>query len=936
MRALFLPPTFQDSAESGRLILRDGSTAFIHPSEPADRDAMREFFHQLSPQSKRRRFFSIADPAEALLERQCDSSNPRRQFTLIVSRLVGGTKRIIATGGYVARDATSAEVAFAVDDTFQRLGLGGLLLERLAILAARNGFVRFWAMTRVENQLMLETFRQSGLSLRKRVDDDFVEIDFSVAPSEESVLHSEMRDRIFTTASLHPFFRPRSVAVVGASRDAASIGHRLLDALLRGGFEGSVFPVNPSATSLESRPAFASARQLSPGTDLALVAVPRSAVLEAVDDCAAAGVRALVVVTAGFAEADAEGRDLQAKLLERVRGHGMRLVGPNSMGLINTEPGVRLNASVFPDLPPRGGVAMSSQSGALGLAMLALARQRHVGVSTFISVGNKADVSGNDLLQYWHGDEATRVILLYLESFGNPRRFARLARSVSSGKPIVVVKAGRRTGASEPPGASLASLVAGEAVVDALFRQTGVIRADTLDEMFDIATALDRQPLPNGRRVAILSDGGGPGILCAGACEAARLTVPPLSESTVEKLAAFLSPATTIGNPLELVFSTSAEPYRRAVETLLSVPEVDSLIAIHSLLDAKLSRDTLEAIRQGVAAGRAAGGAGKPVLACLVAKEDAGTPMHLSGESLPTYAFPESAARVLGKVAAYAEWRAAPRGIIPDFDDIDPAAARETCRKALRERGAGRLATAETREVLRAMHLPVAPGGIARTADQAVSLGRVVGFPVAVKLGSHRISHKTEKGAVHLNVSDEAGVRRAFDAIRHSLEREGGLGPTEGVLVQPMVERNVEVTVSMLEDPSFGPLIVFGLGGIHLEVVADVAVRVTPLTDRAAAAMVREIHGFPLLEGYRGHAAADLEAIHDVLLRVSRLVEEIPDITELELSPIFVGPPGAGCRIVDAQIRVAHPKKGQAARYTTAAPASPRSEAPSPKGASHE
>jgi acyl-CoA synthetase (NDP forming) len=435
--------------------------------------------------------------------------------------------------------------------------------------------------------------------------------------------------------------------------------------------------------------------------------------------------------------------------------------------------------------------------------------------------------------------------------------------------------------------------------------------------------------------VAILSDGGGPGILCAGACEAARLSVPPLSDSTVQELAAFLPSATTIGNPLELVFSMSAEPYRRAVETLLSAPEVDALVVIHSLLDANGSADSLEAIRQGVAAGRAAGGAGKPVLACLVANEDAGTPMLLSGESVPTYAFPESAARVLGKVAAYAEWRAGPHGIIPDFDDIDPAAARATCRKAIRERGVGRLAAAETRAVLRAMRLPVSPGGVAQSADQAASLGRILGFPVAVKLASYRISHKTEKGAVYLNVSDEAGVRRAFDAIRRSLEPEGGLGPTEGVLVQPMAERSVEVTVSMLEDPSFGPLIVFGLGGIHLEIVADVSVRATPLTDRAAAAMVREIRGFPLLEGYRGHASADLDAIHDVLLRVSRLVEEVPDIAELELSPIFVGPPGAGCRIIDARIRVAPPKKGQAARYTTAAPASLRSETPNLEGASH-
>jgi acyl-CoA synthetase (NDP forming) len=604
----------------------------------------------------------------------------------------------------------------------------------------------------------------------------------------------------------------------------------------------------------------------------------------------------------------------------------MRLVGPNSMGLVNTDPDVRLNASVSPILPPLGSVAMSSQSGALGMAMLTLARHRHVGVSTFISVGNKADISGNDLLQYWQGDEATRVILLYLESFGNPRRFARIARGVSREKPIVVVKAGRR---ETPVGSGLgaARFLPGDAPVEALFRQTGVIRAETLDEMFDLATALDRQPLPAGRRVAILSDGSGPGLLCAGACEAARLMVEPLSDATLHRLSAFLPPDTSLGNPLELVFSRSAEPYRQAIETLLTAPEVDALIAIHTPLDASGSAVMLEAIRQGVTAGRAAGGAGKPVLACLLAKEDAAAPTALADESIPTYAFPESAARVLGKVAAYAEWRAGPHGIVPDFDDIDPTTARRICRNAIEERGAGLLKAEEARAVLQAMRLPVAPGGVARTPDEAVALARSIGFPVAVKLASPRILHKTEKGAVHLNVEDEIAVRLAFDAIRRSLEADQSPEAMEGVLVQPMAGTDVEVMVRMVEDPLFGPLIIFGLGGIHVEVIADVGVRVTPLTDRAAQAMVREIRGYSLLEGYREHPPADVPAIHDVLLRVSRLVEEVPDIAELELGPIFVGPPGGGCYIFDSRISLAPSQKGRAARYTTVAPRAARSEA---------
>ena len=546
-----------------------------------------------------------------------------------------------------------------------------------------------------------------------------------------------------------------------------------------------------------------------------------------------------------------------------------------------------------------------------------------MGISTFISVGNKADISGNDLLQYWEGDDATRVILLYLESFGNPRRFARVARGVSRRKPIVVVKPGRRPASLEAESGAPA-LVADDTVVDALFRQTGVIRAETLDEMFDLASALDRQPLPAGRRVAILSDRSGPGILCAGACEAARLSVPPLSESTAKRLEAFLPAGTAIGNPLELAASATADQYARALESLLLDRDVDSVIAIQTPLDTDESAAMLEAIRQGTVAGRAAGNAGKPVLACLIAKEDPVGPIVLDGESIPTYAYPESAARVLGKIASYAVWRAGPHGIVPDFDDIDPASARGTCRWAIEERGADWLTAEEARAVLRAMHLPVASGGVARTADEAAKVARSVGFPVAVKSASPRIFHKTEKGAVHLNVTDEVAVRRAFDVIRGSLEAEGSTVAKDGVLVQPMVKGDVEVTVGMFEDPSFGPLIAFGLGGIHVETIADPAVRVTPLTDRAAAAMVRETRGYPLLAGYRGYPPADIDAIHDVLLRVSRLVEEVPDIAELELSPIFVGPPGEGCRILDSRIRVALPQKGRAARYTTTAPVPPR------------
>ncbi|MEK6526980.1 MAG: acetate--CoA ligase family protein, partial [Nitrospirota bacterium] len=638
--------------------------------------------------------------------------------------------------------------------------------------------------------------------------------------------------------------------------------------------------------------------------DLAIIAVPRDAVLASVDQCAARGVRAVIVISAGFAEASAEGRELQKRLVEKVRQHGMRLVGPNCFGLVNADPSVRLNATFTPVFPPSGRVAMSSQSGALGLAILAAARRLQMGISTFVSVGNKADVSGNDLLQYWEEDPNTDVILLYLESFGNPRRFARIARRVSRRKPIVAVKAGRTQSGRRAAGSHTAALAASDVAVEALFRQTGVIRAETLEEMFALAAGLANQPLPTGRRVAIVTNAGGPAVLCTDACEAGGLVIPELSEETRARLAAFLPAAAAVKNPVDLIASATPDQYRKAIETILAADEVDALIVLYISVSEVDTAPIAEGILAGIAAGRAARGKGKPVLACWMAEGDRDRSLALTNETIPTYPLPEIPARVLSRAAAYAEWRTQPLGLIPDFQDLDLPLAREICAKALSQRGAGWLTAEETRIVLTAMGLPVQPGGVAQTEDDAVELARRVGFPVAVKLASHRLVHKTEIGGVRLSLKEEGAVRQAFREIRDRLAQDNNLDAMEGVLVQPMVTGGVEVMVGVTHDPLFGPLIAFGLGGIHVEILGDVRFRVTPLTDRDAAEMVREIKGYQLLEGYRGHQPADVEAIQEVLLRVSRLVEAIPEISELDLNPIFALPPGQGCGIVDARIRV--------------------------------
>ncbi len=891
----YIPAPYQDSVEFGRLLLRDGSTATIRVTTTQDAAALADFFHRLSPESRRQRFFSTSEPTVDFVRSLCDSSNPRKQLTLAVTRKADTADAIVAAGTYVGRDLTTAEVAMAVEDKFQGKGIGTQLLERLALLAARAGFTRFWAITQFENKGMIDVFRHSGFPTSERFEGGYVELDFSVLPTESSVQLSEMRDRVFTAASLRWFFKPASVAVIGASRDPTSIGYRILQALVGNRFQGPVYPINANASIVGSMRAYPSMDQVPEPVDLAIIAVPRDAVLGVVDDCAKCGVKALIVITAGFAEEDEAGRALQKQVVEKVRGNGMRMVGPNCMGLLNTDPAFQLNASFSPVFPPPGRIAMSSQSGALGLAILALAAERGLGVSTFVSVGNKADVSGNDLLQYWEMDEDTDVILLYLESFGNPRRFARIARRVSRTKPIVAVKAGRTLAGRRAAGSHTAALAANDVAVDALFHQTGAIRAETLDEMFDLAAALENQPLPLGRRIGIITNAGGPGILCTDACEAGGLLVPELSAAIKTKLRTFLPPAAGLSNPVDMIASATAETYRRTIETLLPSDEIDALIIIYIPVDRNDSDAVAQAIREGIASARPSGARTKPVLACLMA---VGGSHALAGknEIIPSYMFPEAAAKVLTRAAAYAEWRAKPLALVPELADINKDAAKATVARALNSCGTGWLSAEECRAVLSAFGIPQVAGGIARTRDEAPEIARSLGFPVAAKLASARVLHKSDVGAIRLNVANEDALLHAYDEIK----QEG----MEGILIQKMVAGSVELMIGVTEDPLFGPLIAFGLGGIHVEILADVCFRITPLTDRDAHEMIRGIRGYRLLEGYRGHPPADIHAIEDVLLRVSRMVEDVPEIRELDLNPIFAMAPSEGCVAVDARIRV--------------------------------
>ena len=692
--------------------------------------------------------------------------------------------------------------------------------------------------------------------------------------------------------------RPSSIAVIGASRDRGTVGGDLFHNLARGGFAGGLYPVNPAATVVQGIAAFASVLDVPGPVDLAVVVVPAGAVSAVARECAAKGVRALVVVSAGFAEIGPEGTARQDELVDICRRSGMRLVGPNCMGVVNTAPDVRMNAQFVPIEPSAGNVGFLSQSGALGLTLIDHADRLGLGVSTFVSVGNKADLSGNDFLEFWEDDATTEVILLYLESLGDARRFADIARRITRSKPIVAVKGGRSTAGARATSSHTGALLGpSDGIVDALFRQAGVIRTETIGDRFDVASVLASQPLPTGPRVAILSNGGGPGILAADACEAVGLEVPPLPEAVRTALESWLPVAAGVGNPVDMISSATAADYGRAIRQMAADPGIDALIAIFAPPVVTQAVDVAVAIRT------AAEDLPRriPIVAVFMAAAEA--PTELRGETvrIPSFTYPENAARALGHTARYARWRTRTIGEVPAIDRIRADAAQEAMAGFVSAGASRWLRPDEVRILLEAYGLPVIEQVLARTPSDAASAAARWGGPVALKGIASRLVHKTEAGAVRLGLATAADVEAAAVEMAASLEA-AGLGP-EGFVVQPMAGRGVEMLAGVVRDPSFGPIVACAAGGTQAEILKDVAMRLTPLTDVDAREMVRSLATYPLLDGYRGAPRADVAALEDVLHRVGALADAHPEIAEMDLNPVIVGPGGA--TIVDGRIRIA-------------------------------
>ena len=859
------------------VVLRGGSTMRFRPPRAADAPALLEFFRSLSDRSLYLRFHGKAFIDERTVEPVLEPDWAEH------GALVGlEGERIVSLANYVRlRDAGTAEVAFAVADDLQGRGIAMRMLERLAALANSVGIEEFLAEVMPDNTAMLHVFAEAGFETSRVTEGGTTEVRLRLAPTDVLVSRTDERDHAAVAASLTPFFAPASVAVVGASSRTGSIGGELFRNVLRGEFTGVAYPVNRSGEPVAGVRAYRSIAEIGEPVDLAIVCLPGDAVLEAAAEALGSGVRGLCVISAGFAEMGSEGRERQERLLELVRAGGARLLGPNCLGIAVSGP--RLNATFGPNALPPGNVGFSSQSGALGLAVLERAAERGLGLSAFVSVGNKADVSSNDLLEYWEDDPDTDVVLLYLESFGNPRKFGRVARRVARTKPIVAMKTGRTGAGARAASSHTAALAGSEAAVDALFRQAGVLRADTLEELLDLTTLLAAQPLPRGNRVAILTNAGGLGILCADACEAAGLLLPSLSAETVERLASILPREASVANPVDMLGSAVASTFADALPLLLNDPLIDAVIALFVPPVMAGADEVATAIVRSV---EDAGVKEKPVLACVISAD--GTPAQLLSGFVAPFSYPESAARALGRAAERAEWLRRPQGLVRKLEDVDRRAAREL----VEDSSEGWLDPDLTRRLLSAYGLPVVSERRVASADDAVFAAEEIGYPVVVKTAEAG-AHKTESGGVAIDLRDSEAVREAAQRIGAPL------------LVQPMVRGGVELLVGAVQDPVFGPLIALGPGGTLAELIGDAAFRLAPLTDIDAQELVRMGKAGILLSGFRGGPQADTEAVEDLLLRVSQLAEDLPELAELDLNPVIAGP--GGCVIVDARVRVAQP-----------------------------
>ncbi|MFD6027634.1 bifunctional acetate--CoA ligase family protein/GNAT family N-acetyltransferase [Streptomyces griseoluteus] len=899
------------------VVLRDGGTARIRPITADDADRLVSFYEQVSDESKYYRFFA---PYPRL------SAKDVHRFThhdfvdrVGLAATVGGEfiatvryDRIGADGMAASAPADEAEVAFLVQDAHQGRGVASALLEHIAAVARERGIRRFAAEVLPANTRMIKVFTDAGYTQKRSFEDGVVRLEFGLEPTDRSMAVQLAREQRAEAHSVRRLLAPGSVAVIGVGRASGGVGRSVLGNIRDAGYPGPLYAVNnafPDAChEVDGVPAYRSVREIEAPVDVAVVAVPADVVPAVVAECGEHGVQGLVVLSAGYAESGPEGRERQRALVRQARAYGMRIIGPNAFGIINTAEEVRLNASLAPEMPRPGRIGMFAQSGAIGIALLSRLHRRGggvtgvTGVSTFVSSGNRADVSGNDLLQYWFDDPDTDVVLMYLESIGNPRKFTRLARRTAAAKPLVVVQGA----GSAPPGHAVRATRLPHATVSALLRQAGVIRVDTITELVDAGLLLARQPLPAGPRVTILGNSESLGILTYDRCLAEglrpsrpldlttgataadfhRALAHALADDTCDAVVVTAIPAIGEGSPDD---AELAEALRSAAAAVPGKPVLVVHVELGGLAEA-LSAATSTAPK-----------AGAPVLPPVPVPEGAA---EKDGPRLiPAYPAAERAVRALAEAVRYGQWRreAADPGKVPEYDDIDERKAAEII-AGLLERGEGfAVGPEDTRELLATYGVHVRPALPAPTPDAAASAARCLGYPVVLKATAPHLRHRADLGGVRLDLADEEQLRRAYGELTELF------GPPEQLrpVVQAMAPRGVDTVVRAVIDPAAGAVLSFGLAGAASQLLDDMAHRLVPVTDRDATSLIRSIRTAPLLFGWRGSTPVDTPALEQLLLRVSRLVDDHPEVVAITLEPVVVAQ--HGITVLDATVRLAPP-----------------------------
>jgi acyl-CoA synthetase (NDP forming)/RimJ/RimL family protein N-acetyltransferase len=870
-------------------LLTDGTTVLIRPARPTDAEAVRAMHTAMSPDNLYLRFFSLS-PRNAETEAARVCRDPAPEHAALLAWL---GDRLVGVASYEPLGPGTAEVAFAVPDDMHGRGIATLLLEHLVSAGRERGLHAFTAEALAENQSMLAVFADAGLPVHRKMADGVIELTFPIpAGDDDSALGGYLdsvaaRESRADVASLRHLLRPASVAVVGASRRRGTVGREILHNIVTGGFAGPVYPVNPRARSLEGLHCLASVEDLPEQVDLAVLAVPAAVVVDVAERCGHRGVRSLVVITSGLG---ARGPDLLAVC----RRYGMRLVGPNCFGV--AVPPLGLDATFAADRPAPGSAGLVVQSGGIGISLLEHLSKLGIGVSSFASVGDKYDVSSNDMLTWWEQDGQTKLAILYVESFGSPRKFARTARRAGQRMPVLTVVGGRSAAGQVAAASHTAAAATPVVTQEALFGQAGIIAVTGLGELVEVAALLAAQPLPAGERVAIVTNAGGAGVLAADACADHGLQVPVLAVATRRRLAGLLPPGAAVTNPVDTTAAVTQDAFRACLEEVAADDGVDAVLAVTVLT---AIADLTEAVRASRVAKPLAAAAlnQHETVRLLPCDERQGGDLGVRA-AVPAYAFPESAVRALGQATRYRAWRDRRHGQVPELNGLRTPDAKAQVTSFLRANPEGGwLPQQAARALLGCYQIPLVPAQPAADEEGAVRAAAGFGAPVVLKAEAPGLVHKTEAGAVKLGLHGEAEVRAAYRELAATFGAR-----LTGVQVEPMLSRGVEVLVGVVQEPVFGPLVVFGLGGVATEVLGDHAARLTPLTDADADNLIHSVHAAPLLFGHRGTAPVDTAALADVLLRVSRLASDLPEVAELDLNPVIATADGA--QAADARIRV--------------------------------